>query len=138
MIIHALQTSTPFVYEVFVWCTFTAYTITYSEHFIYKWSTCLQSMYNHMVGRTASVISPFYSLLPDTYQNNSNCKFIFARIHNMLDIPLRIFYTIDLLFILHNCFLCFTYYKSSFVFYLSNWSILVLIIKKEKFVMDTT
>ena len=22
-------------------------------------------MYNHMVGRTASVISPFYSLLPD-------------------------------------------------------------------------
>ena len=24
----------------------------------------LQSMYNHMVGRTASVISPFYSLLP--------------------------------------------------------------------------
>ena len=25
----------------------------------------LQSMYNHMVGRTASVISPFYSLLPD-------------------------------------------------------------------------
>ena len=26
----------------------------------------LQSMYNHMVGRTASVVSPFYSLLPDT------------------------------------------------------------------------
>ena len=25
----------------------------------------LQSMYNHMVGRTASVISPFYSLLPE-------------------------------------------------------------------------
>ena len=24
----------------------------------------LQSMYNHLVGRTASVISPFYSLLP--------------------------------------------------------------------------
>ena len=24
----------------------------------------LQSMYNHMVGRTASVVSPFYSLLP--------------------------------------------------------------------------
>ena len=27
---------------------------------------CLQSMYNHMVGRTASVISPLYSLLPVT------------------------------------------------------------------------
>ena len=24
----------------------------------------LQSMYNHMVGRTASVVPPFYSLLP--------------------------------------------------------------------------
>jgi len=24
----------------------------------------LQSMYNHMVGRTVSVVSPFYSLLP--------------------------------------------------------------------------
>jgi len=24
----------------------------------------LQSMYNHMVGRTVSVISPFFSLLP--------------------------------------------------------------------------
>ena len=27
----------------------------------------LQSMYNHMVGRTASVISPFYSLLPGIF-----------------------------------------------------------------------
>ena len=44
-----------------------AYTITYSEYFIYNWSTRLQSMYNHIVGRTASVISPFYSLLPDMY-----------------------------------------------------------------------
>ena len=26
----------------------------------------LQSMYNHMVGRTASVVPPFYSLLPGT------------------------------------------------------------------------
>ena len=25
---------------------------------------CLRSMYNHMVGRTVLVISPFYSLLP--------------------------------------------------------------------------
>ena len=32
----------------------------------------LQSMYNHMVGRTESVISPFYSLLPATppYEGN--------------------------------------------------------------------
>jgi len=30
----------------------------------YKMEYRLQSMYNHMVGRTASVISPFYSLLP--------------------------------------------------------------------------
>ena len=29
----------------------------------------LQSMYNHMVGRTASVVSPFYSLLPDIFPN---------------------------------------------------------------------
>ena len=28
----------------------------------------LQSMYNHMVGRTASVVPPFYSLLPDVYR----------------------------------------------------------------------
>ena len=28
----------------------------------------LQSMYNDMVGRTASVISPFYSLLPERIQ----------------------------------------------------------------------
>ena len=57
-----------------------AYTITYSEYFIYRASHIildyLQSltpkyahntdvyMYNHMVGRTASIISPFYSLLP--------------------------------------------------------------------------
>ena len=31
----------------------------------------LQSMYNHMVGRTASVVSPFYSLLPDRNINIS-------------------------------------------------------------------
>ena len=27
----------------------------------------LQSMYNHMEGRTASVVPPFYSLLPGTH-----------------------------------------------------------------------
>ena len=40
---------------------------TSDTYFLYKWSTRLQSMYNHMVGRTASVISPFYSLLPGLY-----------------------------------------------------------------------
>ena len=69
MIIYALQTGTPFVLEIFVWCTITVYTITFSEYFIYKWSTRLQSMYNQMVGRTASVISPFYSLLPGSNTN---------------------------------------------------------------------
>ena len=38
--------------------------MTFTEYFIYKWSTRLKSMYNHMIGRTASVISPFYSLIP--------------------------------------------------------------------------
>ena len=33
--------------------------------FLYKWSTRLETTHNHMVGRAASVISPFYSLLPD-------------------------------------------------------------------------
>ena len=65
MIIHALQTGTSFELEIFVWCTITAYTITYSEYFMYKWSTRLQSTHNHMVGRTASVIYPFHSLLPE-------------------------------------------------------------------------
>ena len=30
----------------------------------------LQSMYNHMVGRTASVVSPFYSILPGENRPN--------------------------------------------------------------------
>ena len=29
------------------------------------YSSAKHVLYNHMVGRTASVISPFYSLLPD-------------------------------------------------------------------------
>ena len=37
--------------------------MTFTEYFIYKWSTRLQSMYNHMLRRNASVISPFYFLL---------------------------------------------------------------------------
>ena len=78
MIIHALQTSTPFLYEMFRIGYCIRSKCTSDKYFLYKWSTRLQSMYNHlqeiyiyifvdhMVGRTASVISPFYSLLPDT------------------------------------------------------------------------
>jgi len=29
----------PFVKEIFVWCKISAYTITYSEYFLWKWST---------------------------------------------------------------------------------------------------
>ena len=54
MIIHALQTV---LHLIFVWCTITVYTINYSEYFQYKWSTRLQSINNHMVGRAASVVS---------------------------------------------------------------------------------
>ena len=60
--------STLFEQEIFVWCTITAYTITYSEYFLYKWSTRLQSMHYHMVGRAASVVSPSYSILLETYE----------------------------------------------------------------------
>ena len=35
----------------------------------------MQRMYNHMVGRTASVISPFYSLLPAAPQCCRPLKF---------------------------------------------------------------
>jgi len=66
MIIHALQTGTPFVYEVFRIGYCIRSKCTSEKYFLYKWSTRLQSMYNHMVGRTVSVISPFYSLLPDS------------------------------------------------------------------------
>ena len=54
MIIHALQTP----------CYCIRSKCTSDKYFLFKWSTRLQSMYNHMVGRTASVIFPFYSLLP--------------------------------------------------------------------------
>ena len=64
MIIHALQTGTPFVYEIFSEGHCIRGNCTSDKYFIFKWSTRLQSMYNHMIGRTASVISPFYSLLP--------------------------------------------------------------------------
>ena len=67
--IHALQTGTSFEKEICVWCTITAYTITFSEYILFKWSTRLQSMQNHMVGRPASVVSPFYFLLPMGYRS---------------------------------------------------------------------
>ena len=38
----------------------------------------LQSTHNHMVGRTASVISPFYSLLPDSNLYNPIKDFSFV------------------------------------------------------------
>jgi len=63
MIIHALQTVLHFNKKYLSDVHITAYTITYSEYFLHKRSTRLQSMYNHMVGRAAAVISPFYSLL---------------------------------------------------------------------------
>ena len=33
--------------------------------FLFQMKYCLQSMYNHMVGRASSVVSPFYSILCD-------------------------------------------------------------------------
>ena len=47
------------------------------KYFLFKWSTRLQSMYNHTVGRTASVISPFYSLLPVFYSSWSYFKYLY-------------------------------------------------------------
>ena len=64
MIVHALQTGAPFVYEILTIDYSIRSKCTLDKYFLYKWRTRLQSMYNHMVGRTASVISPFYSLLP--------------------------------------------------------------------------
>ena len=43
---------------------------TSDKYFLYKWSTRLQSMYNHMVGRAAAVVSPFYFILLDIIINN--------------------------------------------------------------------
>ena len=67
MIIHVLQTGTPFIQEIFVWCTITAYTITYSEYLLYKWSTVWQACI--MVRRAASVV--FYFILLGVYLANS-------------------------------------------------------------------
>ena len=51
------MTFSEYMYAVIVHKTF--------KYFFFKWSTSsVKHVYNHMVGRTASVISPFYSLLP--------------------------------------------------------------------------
>ena len=63
MIIHALQTSTPFIYEIFRKGCCIRGNCKSDKYFLFK-SNRLQSKHNHMVRRTASVISPFYSLLP--------------------------------------------------------------------------
>ena len=49
--------------------------------FLYKWSTRLQSMYNHMVGRAVSVVSPFYFLVLgiDKQDNLGNFNFCIFR-----------------------------------------------------------
>ena len=62
-----MQTGTSFVYEIFRIGNCIRSKCTSDKYFLFKWSTSLQSMYNHMVGRTTSVISPFYSLLPEYY-----------------------------------------------------------------------
>jgi len=85
MIIHAMQTVLHLIKKYLsVWCTITAYTITYSEYFLYKWSTRLQSMHNLMVGcrlQAASVVTPFYFILleiphkSDKFHKLKNCLF---------------------------------------------------------------
>ena len=75
MIMHAVQTGTPFVYEIFRIDYCLRGKCTSGKYFLFKWSTRLQSMYTHMVGRTTSVISPFYSLLPDCTMQYRGRKF---------------------------------------------------------------
>ena len=53
--------STPFEKDVSD-VTNTAYTITYSRYFLFKWSTVCTALYNHMVGGAESFVSPFYSI----------------------------------------------------------------------------
>ena len=64
MIMRVLQTGTPSVWKLFKIGYCIRGNCTSDKYLLYKWSTRLQSMYNHIVGQTASVISPFYSLLP--------------------------------------------------------------------------
>ena len=63
MIIHDLQTVLH-LYRIQNRFLYTRSDCTSDKYFLLKWSTRLQSVYSHMVGRTASVISLFYSWLP--------------------------------------------------------------------------
>ena len=67
--LYALQTVLH-LYKTYLSSTITTNIITYSAYFLYKWSTRLQSTNNHMVGRAASVVSPFYSILIDSIEIN--------------------------------------------------------------------
>ena len=65
MIKHALQTGTSFVYEIFRKGIVYAVIVHQTRQIcLIQMEYRLQSMYNHMEGRTASVVSPLYSLLP--------------------------------------------------------------------------
>ena len=59
MIIHGLQTGTPFVYEIFRKCYCIRGNCPSGKYFLFKWSTRLQSMYNHMVWRKRYGIEHF-------------------------------------------------------------------------------
>ena len=50
-----------------------------------------KSMYNYMVGRTASVISPFYFLLPSIYKFEITMQLhqIYQKNKNQIEIPPR-------------------------------------------------
>ena len=54
---------TTLVYEIFRigYCILS--NCTSDKYFLYKWSTRLQSMHIHMVGRSASDVFPFYFIL---------------------------------------------------------------------------
>ena len=53
---------------------------TSDKYFLFKWSTGLQSMYNHIVGRATSVLSPLYSILLGLIQ--SIFKWMFKMINS--------------------------------------------------------
>ena len=74
MIMHALQTGTPFVYEIFRIGYCTRGNCTSDKYFLFKWSTRLQSMYNHMVGGLRQLYLPFYSILLDLIVKNANAN----------------------------------------------------------------
>ena len=64
MIIHALQTGTPTVEEIYSEYVIVYAVIVIRQIFLIQMKYCLQNMYNHMVGRAGLVISPFYFIPP--------------------------------------------------------------------------